>query len=138
MSGQVKSGELNTGSLTLFPPGKYTSNVTSDPTSNGSAVPEQISAASERQSSTWDIRNAPRNYISLVVFQAGSAFFSFASVWLITRYLGAQGYGGIVAVIAASQVAQVLINWTSMSAIPRRLFRVRSWVSMGGGDGSVD
>ena len=90
-------------------------------------IPEKIAFAptsaaptdshTERQSSSWDIRNAPRNYISLVAFQVGSALFAFGSVWLITRYLGSEGYGGIVAVIAASQVAQVLVQWTSLSVV---------------------
>lgn len=74
-------------------------------------------AASERRSSSWDIRNAPRNYITLVLTQFGSALFSFAAVWLITRHLGSEGYGGIVAIVAASQVAQVLVNWTSVAAV---------------------
>ena len=59
----------------------------------------------ERQSSSWDIRNAPRNYAALVAYQVLSAAFSFGAVWLITRHLGSEGYGGIVAIIAASQVA---------------------------------
>ena len=41
--------------------------------------------------------------------------FSFASVWLITHYLGTEGYGGVVAIIAASQVAQIFVNWTCIS-----------------------
>ena len=49
--------------------------------------------------------------------QAASAFFAFASVWLLTRHLGSEGYGGIVAIIAASQIAQVLVNWTSVSVV---------------------
>jgi O-antigen/teichoic acid export membrane protein len=72
---------------------------------------------SERQSANWDVRNAPKNYISLVLTQGGSAFFSFVSVLLITKVLGPEGYGGVVAIIAASQVAQVLVNWTSVSVI---------------------
>lgn len=71
----------------------------------------------ERRTSDWDIRNAPRNYISLVAYQVGSAFFSFGAVWVITNYLGSEGYGGIVAIIAASQVAQVLVNWTSIAVV---------------------
>lgn len=73
--------------------------------------------SSERQSSAWDIRNAPRNYLSLVTYQVLSAAFSFAAVWLITRHLGSEGYGGIVAIIAASQVAQVFVNWTSWAVV---------------------
>jgi O-antigen/teichoic acid export membrane protein len=76
-----------------------------------------LNSAAERQSVNWDIQNAPKNYLSLVLTQAGSAFFAFASVWLITKTLGLEDYGGIVAVIAASQVAQVLVNWTSVAVI---------------------
>lgn len=79
--------------------------------------PPEISAASVRQNANWDIENAPKNYLSLVMAQAGSAFFAFASVLLITKTLGAERYGGIVAVIAASQVAQVFVNWTSVSVV---------------------
>jgi O-antigen/teichoic acid export membrane protein len=49
--------------------------------------------------------------------QVGSAIFSFASVWLINKRLGAEGYGGVVAIIAASQVAQILVNWTAVSVV---------------------
>ena len=75
--------------------------------------------SSERQSSGWDIRNAPGNYFWLIVFQAGSALAAFGSVWLITRpqNLGAEGYGGIFAVIVASQVVLVFVNWTAISVV---------------------
>ncbi|MEP7039297.1 MAG: oligosaccharide flippase family protein [Acidobacteriota bacterium] len=69
----------------------------------------------ERQNADWDLRYAFRNYSTLVVTQIVSAFFSFASVWLATRYLGTEGYGGIVVVIAASQVAQIFVNWTCVA-----------------------
>lgn len=82
-----------------------------------SDVPPKPGDASERRTSGWDIRNAPRNYLSLVAYQAGSALFSFGAVWIITHYLGSEGYGGIVAVIAASQVAQVLVNWTNIGVV---------------------
>ncbi|CAN5312183.1 polysaccharide biosynthesis C-terminal domain-containing protein [soil metagenome] len=78
---------------------------------NISSQPEN----NERQSANWDLRYAVRNYSTLVVTQIISAFFSFASVWIATRYLGTEGYGGIVAVIAASQVAQIFVNWTCVS-----------------------
>lgn len=71
----------------------------------------------ERRSSAWDIRNAPRNYVSLVAYQAASAVLSFGAVWIITHHLGSEGYGGIVAIIAASQVAQVLVNWTTVATV---------------------
>lgn len=67
----------------------------------------------ERQSANWDLQSAFLNYSTLVISQFAIAFFSFASVWLATRYLGTEGYGGIVAVIAAAQVAQIFVNWTS-------------------------
>lgn len=71
----------------------------------------------ERQSANWDIRNAPKNYLSLVLSQGGSAFFAFASVWLISKNIGSEGYGGVVAIIAASQVAQILVSWTSIAVV---------------------
>lgn len=79
--------------------------------------PQNFSPASERQSSDWDVKNAPKNYISLVFSQGGSVVFAFASVWLLTRVLKSDGYGTVVAIIAASQVAQVLVNWTSFSIV---------------------
>ena len=79
--------------------------------------PQKFSPASERQSSDWDVKNAPKNYISLVFSQGGSVIFAFASVFLLTRVLGSDGYGSVVAIIAASQVAQVLVNWTSFSLV---------------------
>lgn len=66
----------------------------------------------ERRNASWDLRNAFGNYATLVVSQIAVALFSFASVTLCTRTLGAEGYGGIVAVIAASSVAQIFVNWT--------------------------
>ena len=85
-------------------------------------INEQISAEdkprkNERQSANWDIRNAPKNYLSLVLSQGGSAFFAFASVWLISKTIGSEGYGGVVAIIAASQVAQILVSWTSIAVV---------------------
>ena len=72
---------------------------------------------SERQSSGWDIRNAPRNYTWLMIFQFGSAAFSFAAVWLINKKIGSEGWGGIFAVIAASQAAQIFVNWTNTALV---------------------
>lgn len=76
---------------------------------------EEISNKNERQSAKWDLHNAFRNYSTLIIAQATVAFFSFASIWLTTRYLGTEGYGAIVAVIAASQVAQIFVNWTCIA-----------------------
>ena len=79
---------------------------------------EQISTKNtKRRSANWDIKNAPKNYFSLILTQIGSSFFAFASVWLLTKQIGSEGYGGIVAILAASQIALVLINWTSYAVI---------------------
>lgn len=76
-------------------------------------TPEKtVSSASERQSSNWDIRNAPRNYLSLVLSQFGIACFSFISVWLATRFLGVDGYGKVAALLVASQFSQIAVMWT--------------------------
>lgn len=72
---------------------------------------------SERQSSTWDLRNAPRNYFALVAFQIGGSLLSFAAILLITKTLGSEGYGGIVAVIAASQIVLSVVNWTAVAVV---------------------
>jgi O-antigen/teichoic acid export membrane protein len=69
-----------------------------------------------RQSAAWDLRQAPRNYVTLMGAQAIASLLSFTSVWLATRYLGPAGYGGVVAFIAAAQVVMlVAVNWTSIS-----------------------
>jgi O-antigen/teichoic acid export membrane protein len=85
------------------------------PLENPAENTTNTSAASKRQSADWDVQNAPKNYFSLVLTQGASAFFAFASVWLITKTLGSEGYGGIAAIIAASQLAQVFVNWTSLA-----------------------
>ncbi|MCX7640294.1 MAG: hypothetical protein N2Z23_07625 [Pyrinomonadaceae bacterium] len=69
----------------------------------------------ERQSLDWDIRNAFRNYLTLVFTQAISMCFSFASVWLITVYLGSEGYGSVVLAISISQLIQTTVNWTAVA-----------------------
>ncbi len=74
---------------------------------------------SDRQSSGWDIRNAPGNYLWLILFQAGSALAAFGTVWLLTRpqHLGKEGYGGLFTVIVASQVVLVFVNWTAIAVV---------------------
>ncbi len=91
--------------------------MTPDPIDLETAASEKTAGVSERQGSGWDIRNAPKNYLALIIFQVASSAFSFGAIWLITRHLGEEGYGAIVAVIAASQVAQVLVNWTSAAVV---------------------
>ena len=58
----------------------------------------------ERQSASWDLSNAFGNYASLVISQIATAGFSFASVTLCMRTLGAEGYGEIIAVVAAASL----------------------------------
>jgi len=72
----------------------------------------QLDNENGRRSANWDLRNAFGNYFTLVASQAGIAVFSFASVWLATRYLGAEGYGGVAALLVASQLAQIALMWT--------------------------
>ncbi len=70
----------------------------------------------DRRQAAWDVRQGPKNYAALVGAQFASAILSFAAVWLITHLLGPTGYGGIVAIIAASQaVVQLAVNWTAVS-----------------------
>lgn len=71
----------------------------------------------DRRTSAWDVRNAPRNYVWLIAFQFGSSAFAFAAVWLITRYTGPEGNGGVVAVIASSQIVQIFLNWTTVAIV---------------------
>ncbi len=70
---------------------------------------------SERQSAGWDMQNASRNYLWLVISYGASAVFGLASVLLLTRSLGSEKYGGIIAIIAASQVVQIFLNWSTVA-----------------------
>lgn len=87
-----------------------------------------MSKTSERRTSQWDIHAAPRNYTMVVLSQGGGAIASFASIWLLTRFLGPNGYGAVVAIVAASWMAQVLINWSAMAVVR---FGVDEFVAQG-------
>lgn len=76
---------------------------------------ENSAPAPNRRQASWDLQNIFKNYASLVAAQIGSAALAFGSVYLATRFFGTEGYGGIVAVLAASQTAQILINWTCVA-----------------------
>jgi len=89
--------------------------VNEDSTAAQTESAQIMAAVIDRQTAGWDVRNAVRNYSTLVAGQAAVALFSLASVWLLTRRLDTDGYGGVVAVIAASQVAQMFVNWTGIS-----------------------
>jgi len=82
----------------------------------------------DRRLANWDLQNIFKNYFALVVTQCGSAFFSLASVTVATRYLGTDGYGGIIALLAASQAVQILVSW-SCDALAR--YGVEEFVETG-------
>lgn len=70
----------------------------------------------QRQSADWDIRSGASNYLTLIIAQAVGSLGAFATVWLATRLMGAEGYGRVAAVIAATQlVMQIALNWTAHS-----------------------
>jgi O-antigen/teichoic acid export membrane protein len=78
--------------------------------------PDPVLVSQDRRDPSWDIRQGPRNYAALVTAQVASAVFSFAAVWMATRLLGSSGYGGVVAIVAASQaIGQLAVNWTAVS-----------------------
>src|SRR5947209_3598483 len=78
-----------------------------------------LTSGTDRRNAAWDIQHGPRNFLALGGSQVAIAVLSFTSVWLAIRTLGPACYGGIVAIIAASQfVAQIAVNWT-VTAVPR-------------------
>jgi len=79
--------------------------------------PEQKTLSDHtRQSAAWDIRSGRKNFAVLVMTQIAGAAFSFFATWLATRFLQADGYGAIAAVLAASQlVALITVEWTSVA-----------------------
>lgn len=84
--------------------------------------------SSDRRDSSWDVKNAGTNYISLIALQIGAAVFTFASVSLLTRYFGAEGYGGVAVILVASQIVQIFIMWTA-TALTR--FGVQEFIETG-------
>lgn len=97
----------------------------------GAGASRELSEAHhvERRSADWDLQHGPRNYLSLVAAQVASGALSFAAVWLATRLLGSTGYGGVVAIIAASQaIGQLAVNWTSASV---SVYGVQEFVQTG-------
>jgi len=71
---------------------------------------------SERRAAEWDRDASVVNYATILGGQVGSAALAFVSLWLAARILGAEGYGGIVALIAASQlIGHVTLQWTSIA-----------------------
>lgn len=89
-----------------------------DVLAGASKVRDSLSAVthSDRRDAGWDIVQGRRNYLVLLTAQLASAGLSFAAIWLSTRLLGSSGYGGLVAIVAASQaVGQLAVNWTAVS-----------------------
>ncbi len=72
---------------------------------------------SSRRRASWDLQNIFKNYFALIGTQFGSAVFSFASVTLATQFLGTEGYGGIVALLAASLTIQFLVSWSGVALV---------------------
>ena len=84
--------------------------------SRTSSQPASFPRDASRQNAAWDLLHAPKNYLALISAQALGSLLSFSSVWLATRYLGPAGYGGVVALITAAQIAMmVAVSWTSIS-----------------------
>lgn len=71
---------------------------------------------SVRRDAGWDLRSGPANYAALLVWQVVTSICSFGAIWLGTHMLGPTRYGGIVALIAASQaIQQITIEWNSVA-----------------------
>ena len=85
-------------------------------TSDSALLLEAYSPDMVRREPGWDLRHGRTNYAFLVLAQGASAVLAFASIWISTRYLGPAGYGGVVAIIAASlAVGYLTVNWTAAS-----------------------
>src|SRR2546425_7969093 len=90
--------------------------VEGDEVTRTSSQPALLPRDASRQNAAWDLLHAPRNYLSLLIAQAFTSLLSLASVWLATRHLDPEGYGAVVAFIAAAQVVMLIgVNWTSIS-----------------------
>lgn len=78
-------------------------------------INDQTAIGLERRHESWDIRNIFKNYFFLAGTQIGSAVFSFTIVLVATRFFRTEGYGNIIAILAASQVVLVFVNWTGVA-----------------------
>jgi O-antigen/teichoic acid export membrane protein len=75
-----------------------------------------------RRSAAWDIGAGPRNYVTLVVTQAANSLSALMTIWLLTRLLGANGYGQIAAIVAADMRRVIAIY--AAGALAAALFGV--------------
>lgn len=70
----------------------------------------------QRRSVAWDVFAGPRNYLLLVGTQFLSSVAALLTVWMLTRLLGAEGYGRVAALIAAAMlIGMVALNWSAMA-----------------------
>src|SRR5687768_4667742 len=70
----------------------------------------------ERRSADWDVRSGPKNFLHLIRSQIATSLLSFAAAKAATHALGAEGYGGVAAVLAASQIIdQIAVEWTNVA-----------------------
>jgi len=82
------------------------------------ALPAASRMEVDRSSAAWDIGRGPGNYLALVGMQAIASILSFAGLWVATRVLGPTGYGGVAAILAASQcVGQIAVHWSAVSLV---------------------
>lgn len=81
-----------------------------------STSPRSISHDEQRRSAAWDVSAGPRNYVTLVVTQGASSLSALITIWLLTRLLGAGGYGQIAAIVAAAMLVNTAaLGWSAMS-----------------------
>lgn len=70
----------------------------------------------ERRSADWDVRTGPKNLLHLIRSQIATSLLSFAAAKAATHALGAEGYGGVAALLAASQIIdQIAVEWTNVA-----------------------
>lgn len=82
------------------------------------SAPDRAASTDARRHPHWDVRHGFSNFSFLIVGNALSAALSFLNIWLSTRALGASGYGGLAAVMAAAQaVLLIAVNWTAISLV---------------------
>ena len=78
---------------------------------------DQTAASDDlRRRSEWDVASGAGNYGVLVAGQAVGASLALGAAWLAAGMLGSGGYGGIAALIAASQLTSTFaIQWTAIA-----------------------
>ena len=73
---------------------------------------------SARRSPDWDLRAGTSNYFVVVNAYALVALLSLASTYVVTRALDPQHFGRLIALLAASHLAQQIgVSWTALSLV---------------------